>query len=90
MPNDDGPGQATNMEMFDLDNPNAGWTIVSQMSYRRSQVHLVVNGELMYAIGGMENGGYTSTVEVTSIDFSLKSSSNFLGLRPNYSNLERS
>ena len=29
-----------------------------------SQVQLVVDRDLIYAIGGMENGGYTSTVEV--------------------------
>lgn len=62
--NDEGPGRISNTEMFDLDNPNAGWTTVAQMNYRRSQVHLFAAHDLIYALGGMENGGYTSTVEV--------------------------
>ena len=63
-PNDEGPGPATNTEMYDLDNPNAGWITVAEMNYRRAQVHLIVCNGLIYALGGMENGGYTSTVEV--------------------------
>lgn len=50
--------------MYDLDNPNAGWITVAEMNYRRAQVHLIVCNGLIYALGGMENGGYTSTVEV--------------------------
>ena len=50
--------------MFDPDNPNAGWVTVAQMNFRRSLVHLAVLDNLIYAIGGMENGGYTSIVEV--------------------------
>lgn len=64
VPNDDGPGGATCTKMFDLDSPNDGWVIVGHMNYRRSQVYLVTDNDLLYAIGGMENGGYTSTVEV--------------------------
>ena len=50
--------------MYDMESPNAGWLVCSQMNYRRSQVQLVVCNDLIYALGGMENGGYTSTVEV--------------------------
>ena len=65
IPNDEcSRGQSGNPQIFDLDNPDVGWIIGAQMNYHRSQIQLAVDRDLIYAIGGMENGGYTSTVEV--------------------------
>ena len=39
VPNDEGTrGQLCKTEVFDLDNPDAGWRITAQMNYHRSQV----------------------------------------------------
>lgn len=50
--------------MYDIDNPGLGWVTVAQMNFRRSQVNLQVLDDLIFAIGGMENGGYSSLLEV--------------------------
>ena len=52
VPNDEGQGQITSTDVFDLDNPNAGWVTHAQMNYRRSQVQLIVCEDLIYALGG--------------------------------------
>ena len=52
VPNDEGQGQITSTDVFDLDNPNAGWVTQAQMNYRRSQVQLIVCEDLIYALGG--------------------------------------
>ena len=39
VPNDEGTrSQMVNTEVFDLDNPDAGWRVAAQMNYHRAQV----------------------------------------------------
>ncbi len=40
------------------------WSPVARTNYNRSSVHMVTVGARVYAVGGMLDGGYTSTVEV--------------------------
>lgn len=66
VPNDDGPGKITSMEMYGLEQPDpcsGTWVTIAQMNYRRAQVQMVVLDGFLYGLGGMENGGYTSIVE---------------------------
>ena len=51
VPNDEGTrGQLCKTEVFDLDNPDAGWRITAQMNYHRSQVLINV-----YVVVGISN-----------------------------------
>ena len=76
VPNDDGPGKITSMDVYDLKNLEAEkapkqsnfenfqyWVTTAQMNYRRAQVQMIVLDDFVYGLGGMENGGFTSIVE---------------------------
>ena len=67
VPNDDGPGKITSMDVFEMKHPDPGssgcWVTTAQMNYRRAQVQMIVLDGFVYGLGGMENGGFTSIVE---------------------------
>ncbi|TRY74577.1 hypothetical protein TCAL_04599 [Tigriopus californicus] len=49
---------------FDLPPSDREWVPVSKMTYTRSSVALIALENKIYALGGMLDGGYTSTVEM--------------------------